>query len=49
MLIDFQLASPQLPARAWVDLEERAGEKASDHAPVIAEYDLSALLIDEVR
>ena len=36
-------------ARAWVDLEERAGEKASDHAPVIADYDLSALLIDEVR
>lgn len=49
MLIDFQLASSQLPARAWVDLEERAGEKASDHAPVIADYDLSALLIDEVR
>lgn len=47
MLIDFQLAS--LPARAWVDVDERTGEKASDHAPVIADYDLSTLLIDEVR
>ncbi|WP_293770315.1 exodeoxyribonuclease III [uncultured Corynebacterium sp.] len=41
MKIDFLLASAQLRAlRTFVDLEERAGEKTSDHAPLITELDL---------
>ncbi|WPF65892.1 MULTISPECIES: exodeoxyribonuclease III [unclassified Corynebacterium] len=43
MRIDFQLASPAL-ARAttagFVDMEERSGKGASDHAPVVVDYDL---------
>lgn len=41
MRIDFQLASPALVAVAgntFVDVEERAGKGASDHAPVIVDY-----------
>jgi len=40
MRIDFILGSPSLAARvrhAFIDREERAGQGASDHAPVIAE------------
>lgn len=41
--IDFVLATQPLMAglkRAWVEREERKGEKPSDHAPVLAEFDL---------
>jgi exodeoxyribonuclease-3 len=40
MTIDFVLASPSLAARvthAFVDREERAGQGASDHAPVVVD------------
>lgn len=43
MRIDFQLASHPLAEKAtgaFIDLEERAGEKTSDHAPLIADFDL---------
>jgi len=39
--IDFVLATPALAARcehAWIDRNERKGEKPSDHVPVIAEF-----------
>jgi exodeoxyribonuclease-3 len=42
MTIDFVLASPSLAARvthAFVDREERAGQGASDHAPVVVDLD----------
>lgn len=42
MRIDFQLYSPALAQRvthAWIDKDERAGEGASDHAPVVVELD----------
>ena len=41
MRIDFQLATPALAALAghnFVDVEERSGKGASDHAPVIVDY-----------
>ncbi|MFC9896872.1 exodeoxyribonuclease III [Nocardia sp. NPDC127579] len=44
MRIDFVLASPALAATvtdALVDREERKGKGASDHAPVIAEFDFA--------
>lgn len=48
MKIDFLLASEQLrELRTFVDLEERAGDKTSDHAPLITELDL--LDFDSVR
>ncbi|ALC06816.1 exonuclease III [Corynebacterium deserti GIMN1.010] len=43
MRIDFQLASPELAKTAtstFVDVEERGGTGASDHAPVIVDYSL---------
>lgn len=43
MRIDFQLASPALAAQAasgFIDIEERQGKGASDHAPVIVDYDV---------
>lgn len=43
MRIDFQLASAPLARTvrgAQVDLVERAGDKTSDHAPLIADFDL---------
>ncbi|MDO5029817.1 MAG: exodeoxyribonuclease III [Corynebacterium sp.] len=43
MRIDFQLASPALAATAtggFIDIEERQGKGASDHAPVIVDYDI---------
>ncbi|RNE49911.1 exodeoxyribonuclease III [Corynebacterium alimapuense] len=54
MRIDFQLATPTLAAEArsgFVDIEERAGKGASDHAPVIVDYlpRASARDFDEVR
>ena len=52
MLIDFQLATKPLFERvekAYVDVEEREGKGASDHAPVIVEYDTRSLAYDEVR
>jgi exodeoxyribonuclease-3 len=42
MTIDFVLGSPTLAARvthAFVDREERAGQGASDHAPVLVDLD----------
>ena len=42
MRIDFVLASPPLAARVvhgFIDRDERAGEGASDHAPVVVELD----------
>ncbi len=37
--IDFVLASAALPSqRAWVDRQERKGDKPSDHAPVCVEF-----------
>ena len=52
MLNDFQLATKHLFERvekAYVDVEEREGKGASDHAPVIVEYDTRGLAYDEVR
>ncbi len=43
MRIDFQLASRALAGtatHAFVDVEERSGKGASDHAPVVVDYDL---------
>lgn len=49
MRIDFQLASPALHATsAFVDVEERSGKGASDHAPVVVDYAVSPRY-DEVR
>ncbi|MCZ9309716.1 exodeoxyribonuclease III [Corynebacterium uberis] len=45
MRIDFQLASDALARTvtgAFIDVEERAGKGASDHAPVVVDYHLSA-------
>ena len=42
MRLDFVLASPSLAARAghgFVDVDERAGAGASDHAPVVADFE----------
>lgn len=52
ILIDFQLATAPLAAlatRVWVDVDERRGTGASDHAPVIAEYDTRGLDYNQVR
>ena len=52
MLIDFQLATApmrDLVKRAWVDVDERRGKGASDHAPVIVDYDTRGLSYNEVR
>ncbi|WIM67403.1 exodeoxyribonuclease III [Corynebacterium breve] len=52
MLIDFQLVTDPLARRlvkSWVDVAERDGKGASDHAPVIADYDLHDVSLDEVR
>ena len=43
MRIDFEIASPALAAKAvdaQIDREERKGKGASDHAPVIVDYDI---------
>ncbi|QGU08367.1 Exodeoxyribonuclease III [Corynebacterium occultum] len=43
MRIDFQLATPALAATAaggFVDVEERSTKGASDHAPVVIDYEL---------
>jgi len=54
MRIDFQLATPALAATArtgFVDIEERSGKGASDHAPVVVDYlpRESSAAFDEVR
>lgn len=52
MLIDFLLATEPIAHkldRAWVDVDERRGKGASDHAPVIADFDTRTLAYDEVR
>lgn len=52
MLIDFHLATKPMferVQRAFVDVEERKGKGASDHAPVIVDYDTRGLAYDEVR
>ncbi|GAB3704445.1 exodeoxyribonuclease III [Corynebacterium nasicanis] len=51
MRIDFQLATPalaKLATAAFVDVEERAGTGASDHAPVVVDY-VEKATFDEVR
>lgn len=51
MRIDFQLATPALAGQtraAFVDIEERAGKGASDHAPVVVDY-VPTADYDEVR
>ena len=43
MRIDFQLASKSLAATvesAQVDMVERAGDKTSDHCPLLADFNL---------
>ena len=35
--------------RGFVDKREREGKGASDHAPVVADYDVTRVLIDDVR
>lgn len=43
MRIDFQLASAPLAQHvtgAQVDMVERAGDKTSDHCPLLADYNL---------
>lgn len=43
MRIDFQLTSPALAATAsagFIDIKERQGKGASDHAPVIVDYEV---------
>ncbi len=43
MRIDFQLASPKLAEKvtgSFIDREERKGKGASDHAPVVVDYDV---------
>ena len=50
--IDFILASPGVAARvghAFIDIEERAGQGASDHAPVIADIDPAVRLAQHRR
>ena len=47
MLIDFQLTG--MEGRGFVDKREREGKGASDHAPVVADYDVTRVLIDDVR
>jgi len=50
MRIDFQLATPalaKLATSAFVDIEERSGKGASDHAPVVVDYNRATF--DEVR
>ena len=52
MLIDFQLATASISnvlQNAWVDVDERTGKGASDHAPLVADYDTHALSLDQVR
>lgn len=52
MLIDFLLVTEPLHSKlidAWVDTEERQGKGASDHAPVVADFDTHAIDIDQVR
>lgn len=44
MRIDFQLASAPLAERvtgAFIDVDERSGKGASDHAPVVVDYDVA--------
>ncbi|PFG27965.1 exodeoxyribonuclease III [Corynebacterium renale] len=44
MRIDFQLASERLAAEAkagFVDVDERSGKGASDHAPVVVDYEFA--------
>lgn len=51
MRIDFQLATPALApmaTHAFIDVEERAGKGASDHAPVVVDY-VEKATFDEVR
>lgn len=52
MRIDFQLASRALAdaaSAAFVDVEERGGKGASDHAPVVVDFGVEKPAYDEVR
>lgn len=52
MRIDFQLATETLASAAtaaFVDSAERSGQGASDHAPVVVDYQLNTPAFDDVR
>jgi len=41
MRIDFQLTTPLLtPIGGFIDVEERSTKGASDHAPVVVDYEV---------
>ena len=42
MLIDFQLARGLHATGSFIDVSERSGAGASDHAPVVVDYDYDA-------
>ncbi|WP_025253643.1 exodeoxyribonuclease III [Corynebacterium vitaeruminis] len=41
MLIDFQLSRGLRPTNSFIDVDERRGTGASDHAPVVVDYELA--------
>lgn len=47
MLIDFQLARGLHATGSFIDVAERSGAGASDHAPVVVDYDYDAPIITD--
>ena len=45
MLIDFQLAHGLHATGSFIDVAERSGAGASDHAPVVVDYDYDAPIV----
>ena len=45
MLIDFQLARGLHATGSFIDVAERSGAGASDHAPVVVDYDYDAPIV----
>ena len=45
MLIDFQLARSLHATGSFIDVSERSGAGASDHAPVVVDYDYDAPIV----
>ena len=45
MLIDFQLARGLHATGSFIDVSERSGAGASDHAPVVVDYDYDAPIV----
>lgn len=45
MLIDFQLAKGLKATNSFIDVDERRGRGASDHAPVVVDYDVDAAIV----